>query len=316
MQISHRQNTLYKPLPEIHSAVVKALLYFDIFHYPLTLPEIVRFAGIRLFDLTEVESALEELEKELLVFRFGEFWALSNDFANIERRHIGNKHAAEIWNKAVRRSRFINKFPFVRSVNISGSLSKNYFDSEADFDFFIITHPNRLWICRTLLTAYKKIALFNSRKYFCINYFIDTDMLEIPDKNIYTATEIITLKNITGAKIFSDFMHANAWTTNFYPNFLPEHNYIESGIRKYFLKSIFEKLMNNFIGNWLDNACLAITIQYWKRKFKELSFIELETNLRSRKHVSKHHPQGFQFKVLVALEKKRHVFEQQHNVTL
>src|SRR4029453_8923510 len=87
----------------------------------------------------------------------------------------------------------IASFPYVRCVCISGSLSKKYFDDTTDIDFFVITKPGRLWVCRTFLILFKKLFLLNSKKYFCINYFIDSDNLEIPDQNIFTATELTTL---------------------------------------------------------------------------------------------------------------------------
>lgn len=33
------------------------------------------------------------------------------------------------------RAKFIAKFPFVKAVGISGSLSKGYYDNESDIDF-------------------------------------------------------------------------------------------------------------------------------------------------------------------------------------
>ena len=84
---------------------------------------------------------------------------------------------AKVLVKAKAKARFISKFPFVAAVGVSGSLSKGYYDSDSDIDFFIITQHNRLWICRTLLMVYKKIFLLNSRKYFCPNYFISSEQL-------------------------------------------------------------------------------------------------------------------------------------------
>ena len=79
--------------------------------------------------------------------------------------------ANEIMPKAIKISRKIAKFPFVESVNLSGSLSKGYYDLEDDIDFFIITKPNRLWIARTLLILYKKVFLLNSKKHFIFEVF-------------------------------------------------------------------------------------------------------------------------------------------------
>ncbi|HET8964131.1 MAG TPA: hypothetical protein VFM99_09550, partial [Chitinophagales bacterium] len=296
--------------------ILKSLLYFDLFRYPLTLPEIIRFASIQIHHLHIAEEALQQLEDNLMVYRFGEFWSLNSDYANIERRQKGNRSAIKIWDKAIKRSKFIQRFPFVRSVNISGSLSKNYFDADADFDFFIITSPNRLWLCRMLLTLYKKFFLFNSRKYFCINYFIDTESLEIPDKNIFTAIEIATLKNMTGENFYNNFMEHNNWVYKYFPNCSLENSILSRSEKHTMAMRISEKLLDNKMGDLLDTICFKLILRFWKRKFKHLSRIEFENNLRSRKHVSKHHPQGFQFKVLEGYKKRIHTFEQQHHVTL
>lgn len=316
MQITYVHHHEFPLLGEVHSAILKSLLYFDLFRYPLTLPEIIRFSSIPIHHLHIAEEALQQLEDNLMVYRFGEFWSLHSDYANIERRQKGNRSAMKIWDKAIKRSKFIQRFPFVRSVNISGSLSKNYFDAEADFDFFIITQPNRLWLCRMLLTIYKKFFLLNSRKYFCINYFIDTESLEIPDKNIFTAIEIVTLKNMTGENLYNNFMQSNNWVKQYFPNYSSEKQMLPHAEKQSLIKHISEKLMQNKIGDWLDTVCYKITLYFWKRKFKKMTAIEFENNLRSRKHVSKHHPQGFQFKVLEGYKKRIHTFEQQHNVTL
>ena len=84
-------------------------------------------------------------------------------------------------------------FPFVRGVFLSGSISKGFMSESDDIDYFIITAPGRLWLTRTLLILFKKIFLFNSFRNFCLNYFIDSENLYIPEHNRYTATEIVFL---------------------------------------------------------------------------------------------------------------------------
>ncbi|MBC8172449.1 MAG: hypothetical protein H7X71_00970, partial [Chitinophagales bacterium] len=202
----HQENNTSYQKEEVQAGVLRSLIYFDLFKYPLTIQEIIKYAPVKLNGLSPVETALASLEESFIVLRFGEFYTLRNENTLIDRRKRGNRMAADIFTKAVERSKFIYKFPFVRSVNISGSLSKNYFDEHADFDFFIITSPNRIWLCRTILALYKKIFLLNARKYFCINYFIDTEDLSIPDKNIFAATEVITLKNMAGREVYTAFM--------------------------------------------------------------------------------------------------------------
>ncbi|MBK7036722.1 MAG: nucleotidyltransferase domain-containing protein [Bacteroidetes bacterium] len=280
----------------VKSSVLRSLIYYDIFNYPLTANELIKFSSVKLHDIQSINNALHDLKQHLLIFKFGEYYSLKNDPSQIERRKNGNSAATDILPKALKRSKFIYKFPFVRSVNISGSLSKNYFDESTDFDFFIIAEKNRIWLCRLLLTLYKKIFLFNSRKYFCINYYIDTTDLLIPDKNLFSATEIITLKNQTGEVVYKNFMETNTWVHEYFPNYFPDYLFMEEK-KMPRLKKFLETLFFGKIGNYFDDLAFKITTGFLKKKYSHLKKEEFNVNLRTKKNASKHHPQGFQFKM-------------------
>ena len=297
----------------VKSSVLRSLIYYDIFNYPLTANELIKFSSVKLHDIQSINNALDDLTQHLLIFKFGEYYSLKNDPSQIERRKNGNSAATDILPKALKRSKFIYKFPFVRSVNISGSLSKNYFDESTDFDFFIIAEKNRIWLCRLLLTLYKKIFLFNSRKYFCINYYIDTTDLLIPDKNLFSATEIITLKNQTGEVLYKDFMETNTWVQEYFPNYFPDYLFMEEK-KMPRLKKFLEKIFSGKFGNYFDDLAFKITTGFLKKKYSHLKKEEFNVNLRTKKNASKHHPQGFQFKVLNAFEEKCRDFEVKHHV--
>src|SRR4029453_17664939 len=102
------------------------------------------------------------------------YFAVAPPGPMIGRRREQEERAASRMNKARRMSRFIGSFPFVRGVMLSGSIDKGVLDEDGDIDYFIITSPGRLWVARTLLILYKKIFLLNSRRDFCVNYFVDT----------------------------------------------------------------------------------------------------------------------------------------------
>lgn len=299
----------------VRSGIIRALIYFDIFNYPLTAAEIVQFSPVKLNGLAYAEAMLHGFESSCIIFRFGEYYSLRNDVTLVERRRTGNRNASDVWAKALRRSQFIYSFPFVRSVNISGSLSKNYFDETTDFDFFIITSPGRLWLCRMILTLYKKIFLLNSRKYFCVNYYIDTEDLSIPDENLFSATEIITLKNTAGETVYREFMQTNEWVKEFFPNHYPDYSYLENDKQRRF-KIIAEKIFGGKPGKWLDDLSFRLTRGFINKKYKHLGDEVLKTNMRTKRHASKHHPQGFQFKVLKAYNEKCRDFETLHDIKL
>jgi hypothetical protein len=286
-----------------------------VFSYPVTFKELVSFMQTHIENESLLIVDLEQLCEQKLIFNFDGYYSLKNDNILIDKRLRGNKHAEKFVKKAFKNAKLIGSFPFVRGVGISGSLSKGYMDESGDVDFFIITEPERLWIARTLLILYKKIFLLNSRKYFCINYFIDTNHLEIPDKNIFTATEILTLIPAYNQHLFNSFNEKNSWTKHHLPNKTPVNSKIENTSNQ-FIKNQLEKLFNNKIGNNIDAFFMKLTLNKWKRKFKHIQETDFELALRTRKYVSKHHPQGFQQKVLSAIEKRVNAFETNNNLKL
>jgi hypothetical protein len=216
----------------------------------------------------------------------------------VERRLTGERHAEKSLRTAVRYSRRIAAFPFVRAVALSGSISKKYMDDSSDIDYFILTAPGRMWVTRTLLVLYKKVFLLNDRKNFCVNYFLSEDALEVPDKNIFTATEVSFLIPTYNYGLYSEFMHANSWAKDFLPNFPLRQKEFMIVERKFFIKPLLENILSGSFGEMLDSMFFRITLRFWKKKFSHFDASTFDFRLRSRKNVSKHHPRGFQEKVL------------------
>lgn len=299
----------------LERAILRALIYFDIFQYPLSKQEIILFCNIVPENLKSVERVLDRLCNRLLIFKFDDLYSIHNSIGLADRRRCGNKGAIEAMPKAIKRAKLIQAFPFVRSVNISGSMSKNYFDADTDVDFFVITSKNRIWLTRLMLTFYKKVFLLNQRKYFCVNYFIDTQQFLIPDKNLFAATEIVTLKNVTGDKYYHQFLQENAWVSAYFPNFeIPI--LIAQNSRMPVFKRSMEKLLSGKFGDRIDDICFSLMQFFLRRKYRYLNETQFEVNMRGNKHASKHHPQGFQFKVLEAFNKGCHQFSQKHDFPL
>ena len=174
-------------------------MYYDIFNYPLNSEEIFRFLGIHHIDESIVVSRLLNLKERQIIFQFENFFTLNNNRAAMDRRMKGNIEAEKYLVLAEKKGKLIAKFPFVRAVLASGSLSKGYMDENSDLDFFIITAPNACGLRVLLLVLYKRLFLFNSHKYFCVNYFVDEDHLEIEEKNLFTATELATVIPLYGS---------------------------------------------------------------------------------------------------------------------
>lgn len=170
--------------------------------------------------------------------------------------------------------------------------------ADSDIDFFLVTEPGRLWMARTLLVLFKKVFLINSHKYFCINYFVDTNHLEIEEKNLFTATEIVTLLPMYGREWYESFYHSNNWVHDYFPHFPPRANTEIPRQRRGVFKKTAEWILGSRLFDWLDIRAMHVTVSYWRRKFRHFDDNTFDVALKSRRHVSKHHPLYFQKRVL------------------
>lgn len=285
--------------------IFKVLAYFDIFHYPVTVKEIHSFLYCVPGE-NELLATLEQLCSEKRIFKHESFYFLQNDHSIVYQRKNDNQRAQVLLKTAYRISSFLFQFPFVRGIGISGSLSKNVAAENADIDFFIITKSNRLWIARSMMHLFKKFSfLVRKEHWFCMNYYIDEDALQITEKNIYTATEIVTLVPVCGNGVLKRFFDANEWTQTYFPNFdlsTDSRKKTKSSI----LKRSIEFLFNNPLGEVLDNYLMKITSKRWSEKelHGKLNIKGGRMGLRTNKHFSKPNPAFFQQKVLSLYENK------------
>ena len=286
-------------------SVIKVLAYFDIFNYPLTKEEIYFFLGQKSHP-DDVDPVLNRLAGSKRIFKLGNFYSLQNDMALRERRTAGNNKAAALIETAYKVGSFLYQFPYVRGIGISGSLSKNFADHNTDIDFFIITRSNRLWIARTFMHLFKKFTFITGHQHwYCMNYYIDEEALRIDEQNIFTATELITLLPVCGNGTMDKFFEQNNWTTIYFPN-QPATRHSVYASRSSWFKKATEFVLNNRLGNALDNYLMRITSKRWllKEEQQRLNASGIRMGLHNDKHYSKPNPVYFQKKVLDAFEKK------------
>ena len=292
--------------------VLKTLLYFDVFKYPLNIEEISLYSH---YSLLEVQQILDIFTERNIVFYKDGFYSILNNTALISRRLEGNNRAKNILKKARFISRFISQFPFVEAVFLSGSISKGYFGTKDDIDYFVVTTPGRMWVSRTLLIAFKKIFLLNSKKYFCLNYFISSNSLEIPEKNRFTATEFVTLKPMCGNGIHTRMRAQNNWVLEYFPHFINEKK-DSLPIKKSYIKQFFEFLLRGYLGTQLDNYFMKITKRHQQKKFSRFNKTDFNIAFKGTKDTSKHHPDNNQSKVINRLNKKIEAFNKEHKLTI
>jgi predicted nucleotidyltransferase len=269
------------------------------------MDEVYLFLPVK-YDHGEFGYALRSLVIERLLYKFDKYYTLKNDPFLVERREKGNVKAAEMITIARKVGDLLIRFPYVRGIAISGSLSKNFADDDSDIDLFIITTKNRLWIARTIMHCFKKLTfLFKKEHYFCMNYYIDEQDLLIHEKNIYTATEIATLMPLHGETVFEQFYSVNGWTRAYLPN-----KCLRVATAKPVKSSLFKRsvewFFNNRLGNSFDNMLMRITSKRWRKKMqlKKRNNRGIIMAMDAGKHYAKPDPVNFQAKLIVSYQAK------------
>jgi hypothetical protein len=292
-------------LNNIRQDILKTLAYFDYFNYPLTNEDIRSFL-CRRYNQSYIDETLIQLAEDKVIFKIDIFYSLQNKPSLADNRRKGNLMAVKQLAIARKAAKFISRFPFVETVAVSGSLSKHYADDKTDIDFFIITTANRLWIARTLTHLFKKLSyLAGKQHWFCMNYYVDEAGIEIQEKNIFTAMEIITLLPMEGLQHFKKFIDANAWTNDFFPAHTISSD-ADMEVKKSFIRKCVEKIFNSKFGDAIDKWLMTVTDKRWKKKAmrEKLNAKGGKIGMMVNRHFSKPDPKNFQAKVVQQYERR------------
>jgi hypothetical protein len=251
--------------------ILRVLLYYDIWAYPLTAEEIRQFFPVRI-SARELHQRLAEAVSLNLLGEWEGFYFLPHQTEDIAaRRRQKEAHARKLWRVARVSMHVIKRFPYVRGVFVSGELSKNVSTPESDIDFFVVTEPGRLWISRTLLILFKKIFLLNSRKYFCLNYFASSDDLREDERNVYVAAEVAHLKVLFNPSLFDAYIGANSWIREFFPNLdvrnLPGPHPSEG---RSMLQAAIEAILEFLPVRQIDPILQRFWERSWSRRYADL----------------------------------------------
>lgn len=238
---------------QLEEAIWRTVAYVDLFDYPLTAAEIHRY-------LEGIQATLSEVAKTLagsaallphLTYRDG-FFCLPGREETIEFRQERKKRAQTLWPLAVRYGRFIAQLPFVRMVAVTGSLTMNNVTDDADIDYFIVTGNGRLWLSRGLVIAVVRMAS-RQNVTLCPNYFVAESALALPERNLYTAREVVQMVPLFGHALYRQFRRENSWTNHYLPNALgPPAFQPETAEPSLWPQKIAERPLQTWLGGKLE----------------------------------------------------------------
>jgi hypothetical protein len=197
-------------------AILRTVTYASLFSAPLSLGRLYR--GLMGMALTP-EAILERLRRPFLRGRL----ALSGGLVHprgtrdwLRLREARRLKTREILERHRRWLRLLAAFPFVRLVAISGACAHEN-AADDDLDVFLVTRRGRAWcVCLALMVLAK---LARVRRTLCINYILDEATLALPERDLFTAAEVVGLRPIAGARAYRSFLEANPWVGRLHPNF-------------------------------------------------------------------------------------------------
>lgn len=212
---------LAPPALEIGRAALRAVIYSDVFDFPLTVAEIHRYLIGAAASPGEVRAALDKhlTPSGWLEARRG-YYTLAGRGDLVERREALLAHNAQLWPRALRYGRWLAALPYMRMTALTGALAMHN-EPGRDLDFLLVTAPGRLWLCRGLAMLLTRLA----RRFgdeLCPNYFISLNALVFPNQDLYTAHEVAQMTPLAAprgaAQVYQELRRLNAWTERFLPN--------------------------------------------------------------------------------------------------
>jgi len=182
-------------LSTLEQTILRTIVYFDLFSYPLTELEIWKWQlhdrnyesgimnqGYRLAEIVETIEKSEAL-KNVLDFNNG-FYFLKGREGLVDER----KKRYVISDHKFRRARFWIGFlqyaPFVRAIAICNNLSYQNAMNSSDIDLLVITEPRHIWTARFFLTGFLKLFRLRpgDRKNYdglCPSFFVSNRALDM-----------------------------------------------------------------------------------------------------------------------------------------
>ncbi len=205
----------------LRGAILRALLYADLFDFPLTGSEIQRYLIGEATAASSVDATLDgDVTLRRHVERTGEWYHLAGRSQLAEVRRQRTDVSARLWPVARHYAAGIAQLPFVRLVGVTGALAMNNARPGDDIDLFVLAQPGRLWLCRLLVLVAVKLAARRGHR-LCPNFLLSTDHLRLSERNLFAAHEVVQMVPLEPGRWYGAFIEANGWVRGFLPNALP-----------------------------------------------------------------------------------------------
>jgi len=173
-------NNEIKPEADIKEAIIRMVVFFDLFDYPLSALEIKENLNMDL-PLEKIWALLPDITE--LSCRDGFYFLKGRDDILLTRRERHNYSLRKI--KIARKfCRLFGLLPFIKVIALSNSIGQFNLRDGSDIDFFIITAPRRIWLTRLYCAGLAKVlnsrpSAENKRDKICLSFYLSSDNLNL-----------------------------------------------------------------------------------------------------------------------------------------
>lgn len=202
-----------------HDAFIATLAYADVFGYPLTKQEVLRW-----FLYYPVNSIPKMNGTE----QHGEYVLWCGKRKQIAGHRANQTWQPGKWEIARKSSRWLSLVPTIQLVGVTGGLAMNNAGREDDIDLFFVVTDGTLWVSRMLATVL--MDMLGLRRHpkdqrvankVCLNMFMSESATQLPrpDRDCFTAHEVLQMAPLWEQKgTYRKFLRTNRWVTRFLPN--------------------------------------------------------------------------------------------------
>lgn len=197
---------------------ITALAYHDIFDYPLTISEMIKW---------KASDAIIVGNQKSIIGKDG-YYLLEGKEGTIYKRTLRKRISERKMAEAKKAAKLLSMIPQIQMVAVTGSLAMQNSSEEGDIDLMIVSSKGKLWTTRLISQLMLRFFGFkvrnagdkNQKDKLCLNIWIDeSDLAWREGRNIYTAHEIAqVIPLINKNKAYERFISENKWVRNFWPN--------------------------------------------------------------------------------------------------
>jgi hypothetical protein len=241
----------------IETAILKTILYADVFNFPLTVREVHHFLiaphPIPLSQITETLTHSPRLAA--VIEQIGDHVVCIGRRELIDLRAARERASSALWDDARRYGVWLARLPFVRMVAVTGALSmRNASADDDDLDYVLVTAARRVWVARGFAVLLVKLARRRG-VIICPNYVLAETALTQERRDLFVAHEVAQMLPLYGLPLHGDMRAANPWVAEQLPNAnTPYYPFVEAHIGRGWalLKRLLEWVLGGALGDRLD----------------------------------------------------------------